>query len=276
MKKYMISEFADLCNVAPSVLRYYDKKGILSPEYRDDNTGYRYYTEGQLSQLAAVEYLRSLGIGASKIKELVAEDDMETTHHALLLRSEEISAQLKELSYQRAALSSVLDGYCTLENHPECGVPFLKAIFERYLYVYETDVVIREPGFSDDYMRNLVAMMNEMQAKGVRNYGYINVGAIFDQEENGNRHLCTRLFSKVDPTCAHLSGVVQMPEFVAIGTLCDDPAKEDEYIEMLYKESERRRLNVKECTREQIVFYPRGRDGVQKEMYLLMVRVSIH
>lgn len=275
MEKYMISEFADLCNVASSVLRYYDKMGILSPEYRDDNTGYRYYTERQLPQLAAVEYLRSLGIGASKIKELVSKDDIEATHHTLLLRKEEIVSQLKELSLQKAAVSSILDGYCTLNNHPECGVPFFKPIFERYLYIYDTNQVIVEPGFSHEYMRNMVAMMREMNEKGVRNYGYINVGSIFEPLKSNNKHICTKLFSKVDPSCAHISGVIQMPEIVTLATLCDNPEQEDEYIEMLYAESIRRGLFAKECVREQIVFYPRVRHGMQKEMYLLALTVNV-
>lgn len=45
---YTIGEFSRLCNLSAKQLRYYDKIGLISPAYRDEWTGYRYYTIQQL------------------------------------------------------------------------------------------------------------------------------------------------------------------------------------------------------------------------------------
>ena len=45
MKKntYNIGEISKICNVPISKLRYYDKIGVITPAFVDDDTGYRYY-----------------------------------------------------------------------------------------------------------------------------------------------------------------------------------------------------------------------------------------
>ena len=44
-----IGEFAMLCGTKISVLRHYDKEGLLSPDHVDRFTGYRYYAKEQIS-----------------------------------------------------------------------------------------------------------------------------------------------------------------------------------------------------------------------------------
>ena len=39
-----IGEFAQLCHTNISLLHYYQKTGLLFPDYVDPFTGYRYYT----------------------------------------------------------------------------------------------------------------------------------------------------------------------------------------------------------------------------------------
>ncbi len=42
-----IGKFAALCGTKISVLRHYDREGLLVPEYIDKFTGYRYYSAEQ-------------------------------------------------------------------------------------------------------------------------------------------------------------------------------------------------------------------------------------
>ena len=42
-----IGEFAQLCHTNISLLHYYQKTGLLFPDYVDPFTGYRYYTSEQ-------------------------------------------------------------------------------------------------------------------------------------------------------------------------------------------------------------------------------------
>ena len=46
---YRIGEFSYLCECTIKTLRHYEKMGILIPKEVDDFTGYRYYSEEQVS-----------------------------------------------------------------------------------------------------------------------------------------------------------------------------------------------------------------------------------
>ena len=46
---YSIGKLADIVGIPATALRFYDEQGVLKPQIRDDETGYRYYTEEHLS-----------------------------------------------------------------------------------------------------------------------------------------------------------------------------------------------------------------------------------
>ena len=43
-----IGQFSKTCMVTVKTLRHYDKIGLLSPEYVNEENGYRFYTEEQI------------------------------------------------------------------------------------------------------------------------------------------------------------------------------------------------------------------------------------
>ena len=63
-----IGTFANICNTKISLLRYYDKVGLLVPEYIDSFTGYRYYSEEQISVFYRITALKKAGFSISEIK----------------------------------------------------------------------------------------------------------------------------------------------------------------------------------------------------------------
>lgn len=65
-----IGDFSKLAMVSVRMLRYYDDKGILSPVSIDKFTGYRYYSTEQLSEIASVKLLQSMGVSLAEIKKL--------------------------------------------------------------------------------------------------------------------------------------------------------------------------------------------------------------
>lgn len=70
MKKtlYKISEIAKFFNISTTTLRYYEKFGLLNPEYIDDNTRYRYYSIENINTLTYIIGLRKTGMGMTQIK----------------------------------------------------------------------------------------------------------------------------------------------------------------------------------------------------------------
>lgn len=72
-----IGEFAKACNLPISVLRYYDRLGLLKPVYIDRFTGYRHYHANQLALCERINELKSAGFTLAEIKQLFS-DDMES------------------------------------------------------------------------------------------------------------------------------------------------------------------------------------------------------
>lgn len=64
-----ITEMAKLRNISSETLRYYDRIGLLKPDYVDPDTKYRYYSVLQSEKLGTIRELRSLGMSVEEVKE---------------------------------------------------------------------------------------------------------------------------------------------------------------------------------------------------------------
>lgn len=69
MKKYYsIGEMSKLNFVSIQTLRYYDKIGLLKPNYVEPQTGYRYYTYKEFLMLDTIHYLKLFGMSLEEIQ----------------------------------------------------------------------------------------------------------------------------------------------------------------------------------------------------------------
>lgn len=75
-KSYTVSEVSKLAGVSVKTLHHYDVKGVLVP-YRQQNNGYRVYTQSHLVQLQQILIYRELGFSIEKIKPLLYSEGCE-------------------------------------------------------------------------------------------------------------------------------------------------------------------------------------------------------
>ena len=61
-KYYRIGEISRLYKISTDILRYYDKIGLMSPDFIGEN-GYRYYSKKQIWKLNNIRNLRNIGVG---------------------------------------------------------------------------------------------------------------------------------------------------------------------------------------------------------------------
>lgn len=66
-----IGEFAKICNTNISLLRHYDKVGVLVPAYTDKFTGYRHYSEEQVAVFKRISTLKQAGFSLQEIKHML-------------------------------------------------------------------------------------------------------------------------------------------------------------------------------------------------------------
>lgn len=64
---YKISDIAALMGVTIKTLKYYDSIGLLTPDYRDEDTGYRYYSNYNINQLSYILVLKHCGLPLKEI-----------------------------------------------------------------------------------------------------------------------------------------------------------------------------------------------------------------
>jgi DNA-binding transcriptional MerR regulator len=95
-KLYSIGEMARICNVTTKLLRYYDANHIVSPEYKDTRTNYRYYTEKQLAAILFVKELKKLDFSLQDIASLLNDRELLLMQKKLHTRLERARAELSQ------------------------------------------------------------------------------------------------------------------------------------------------------------------------------------
>lgn len=66
-----IGEFAKICNTKITILRHYDREGLLIPDYVDPFTGYRHYSKEQIPIFFRITALKKAGFSLSEIKDVL-------------------------------------------------------------------------------------------------------------------------------------------------------------------------------------------------------------
>ena len=100
---YSIGEYAKIAQVSKRLLRYYDEIGLFQPIQIDSESGHRYYSASQLSELNRILALKDLGISLNQIQRFVRDDISATEIQGMLsLKKAELEQQvLSELQRLR-------------------------------------------------------------------------------------------------------------------------------------------------------------------------------
>lgn len=102
-----IGDFSALAQVSIKTLRYYDQAGLLRPAHVDDQSGYRYYSAGQLAQLHRILALRDFEFSLEQIAELLRDGvTAEQMRGMLLLQQKELEQRVREEGDRLSRLSS--------------------------------------------------------------------------------------------------------------------------------------------------------------------------
>lgn len=94
---FRIGDFSKIAQVSGRLLRYYDEIGLLSPEFTDPQTGYRYYSARQLPRLNRILVLKELGLSLEQVAQLLARDTSTDEMRGMLaLRKAQIEQSVQE------------------------------------------------------------------------------------------------------------------------------------------------------------------------------------
>ena len=98
---YTIKQAAELTNLTPVTLRYYDKQGLL-PFMERRESGYRMFSDGDIAMLQVIECLKKSGMSIKDIRQfsewvLMGDDSLQERYEMFLERKRAVEAQMKDL-----------------------------------------------------------------------------------------------------------------------------------------------------------------------------------
>ena len=106
---YSIGKVSTLCCVPIKTLRYYDKIGLLVPEYLKHESKCRYYTQDQILTLFIIRKLRMMGISLKEIQEIISSRDSAAMGRCIQERLRGIQQSIEELNNQYSEGKMLLD-----------------------------------------------------------------------------------------------------------------------------------------------------------------------
>lgn len=94
---FSIGDVARLFHLSVSSLRHYEDVGLITPEYIDPDSGYRYYSSRQFEALNSIRYLRTLDMPLTEIADFLGNRDVERIEEKLLSQKQTVIAKQEEL-----------------------------------------------------------------------------------------------------------------------------------------------------------------------------------
>ncbi|MBV9793474.1 MAG: MerR family transcriptional regulator [Actinobacteria bacterium] len=111
-----VGEFSRMTHLSVKTLRHYHQVGLLEPAEVNPDTGYRYYTTGQIPTVQVIRRLRDLEMPVADVKAVLAAPDT-AARNAL------IAAHLTRLEAQLAQTYSAVDSLRNLLQPPAGRAP---------------------------------------------------------------------------------------------------------------------------------------------------------
>jgi len=124
------AQLAKKAGVGLEAIRFYERKGLLLPAYRDGANYRRYHSEA-IDQLRFISKTKGLGFALSEIKELqeirdLATNPCQSMREKARSKISEIDAKIEELRHIRGTLDSLV-GECE-RNEPSGSCAILDNI----------------------------------------------------------------------------------------------------------------------------------------------------
>ena len=92
---YSIGKMSAMMGISAQVLRHYCDIGLITLEYINPETGYRYFSFAQFHYIDRTRYLLKCGFHLSEIKAILEHNDMDYTIDRLHRKQEEVREQIR-------------------------------------------------------------------------------------------------------------------------------------------------------------------------------------
>ena len=131
-----ITELAKLRQVTSETLRYYDRIGLITPDYVDPQTRYRYYSIRQYEKLGTIKELRQLGMSIHDITDYFSGRNLRKSHQLLLHQLELLEEEIRKQQLLSEILRRKLHFLSEITPPPPVDKVFCRAFPQRYMITF--------------------------------------------------------------------------------------------------------------------------------------------
>ena len=131
-----ITELAKLRQVTSETLRYYDRIGLITPDYVDPQTRYRYYSIRQYEKLGTINELRQLGMSIHDITDYFSGRNLRKSHQLLLHQLELLEEEIRKQQLLSEILRRKLHFLSEITPPPPVDKVFCRAFPQRYMITF--------------------------------------------------------------------------------------------------------------------------------------------
>ncbi len=201
-----IGEFARICKTKISILRHYDKEGLLTPDYVDNFTGYRYYSHEQIEIFLRITALKKGGFSLAEIKQILSSNQtneqllslfrakrallsqtlqsLSEAEALILSENGDMSVFLTEQNEKTIAKSRLCDanlqdevrkeleqsllqqGYQRISTYRTCGEPYSNQVYIACDVIKLSDTVVKTNECTDIPFENDPSLVGKWQTVG--------------------------------------------------------------------------------------------------------------
>lgn len=132
-----ITELAKLRRVTSETLRYYDRIGLIKPDYVDPDTKYRYYSIRQYEKLGTIRELRQLGMSVDDIIDYFKDRNLKKSLNILKKHQKILETELSEKILLGKILRRKLRFIEELAALPPTNQVFEQEFPDRYMITFD-------------------------------------------------------------------------------------------------------------------------------------------
>lgn len=128
-----IKEAAKKVKMTSETLRHYDRIGLVKPCYKDEKTGYRYYSENELVQLQTIELIKTMDLTLMEIKDILEENQLSKIIDSLKQAEKKADEKITSLKNAKKRIKRAYTDYENKLNMEEVqiGEFYIKPLPER-------------------------------------------------------------------------------------------------------------------------------------------------
>ncbi|MDR0862079.1 MAG: MerR family transcriptional regulator [Oscillospiraceae bacterium] len=177
--RYKIGDVARILGISPDLIRYYEEKGVVSPE-KDPLNNYRNYDTWDINYLIDCLWYKNFGFGLDKVAQMVSSytyDDLIDTFEARAdeirdeIRRQELLLERTQKYQARLTKTKGYVGVCDMRRSAEF-VYYINRRNNEYLNLTDTQALSRRWLKYMPFTRRYFEVTDEVLSSGGEEYGW--------------------------------------------------------------------------------------------------------